>query len=180
MRFSQSMFDHVWSLFNQRDYTTFDDDLPGFGIYRADDGKMVYVVEYVKAGKLVRKKIGKTRKISLKKARKAARKILRNVPASGRHEPARQRTKIPVVGSEPEKVSAQAGRTIFKGGKPTPRLLRYQDLAVTRGITYVRRHLYRLEASGKFPKRVKMGESHVAWVESEIDEYLEKIIAERV
>jgi len=41
------------------------------------------------------------------------------------------------------------------------------------------KHLHRLEASNKFPKRVKIGEHSIAWVESEIDEYLEKRIAER-
>jgi prophage regulatory protein len=49
----------------------------------------------------------------------------------------------------------------------------------TRGITYTRQHLYRLEAAGKFPKRVKLGDRAIAWVESEIDEHLEKIVAER-
>jgi hypothetical protein len=57
------------------------------GVYRADGGKTVCVVEYVKAGELVRKKIGKTNKISLKKARKTATKILRDLPMSDRHEP---------------------------------------------------------------------------------------------
>jgi predicted DNA-binding transcriptional regulator AlpA len=47
------------------------------------------------------------------------------------------------------------------------------------GIRYTRQHLHRLEASNKFPKRVKIGEHSIAWVESEIDEYLEKRIAER-
>jgi predicted DNA-binding transcriptional regulator AlpA len=32
---------------------------------------------------------------------------------------------------------------------------------------------------GKFPKRVQVGEQSIAWVESEIDAYMEKKIAER-
>jgi prophage regulatory protein len=71
------------------------------------------------------------------------------------------------------------GRSIFTDGKGPRRLLRYPDLMATRGITYTRQHLYRLEASNKFPKRVQMGDRLIAWVESEIDEYLEKRIAER-
>jgi prophage regulatory protein len=47
------------------------------------------------------------------------------------------------------------------------------------GRKITRQHLYRLEASNKFPKRVQMGDRLIAWVESEVDEYLEKRIAER-
>ena len=32
--------------------------------------------------------------------------------------------------------------------------------------------IYRLEALGKFPSRVRLGENSSAWYESEIDEYL--------
>jgi prophage regulatory protein len=196
MRFSQSTIDkHLWIFATRRDHTTFDDDLPGFGVHRADDGKTVYVVEYVKAGELVRKKIGKTRKISLKKARKAARKIIRDLPIADLQEPAPvkrrrvvagelepgpvKRRRVVTVESEPERVAVEPGRTIFKDGKSPRRLLRYHELKDTRGITFQRRHLYRLEAEGRFPRRVKMGENAIAWVESEIDQYLEKIIAER-
>lgn len=187
MRFSQSTIDkHLWIFAAQRNHTTFDSDLPGFGVYRAPDGKTIYVVEYVKAGKLVRKKIGKTRKISLKKARKAANKILGKLPVTDRHEPApikrpihRTKPTHRTEESEPEKITVKPGRSIFTDGKGPRRLLRYADLKATRGITYTRTHLYRLEASGNFPKRVKMGEGAIAWVESEIDEYLEKRIAER-
>jgi prophage regulatory protein len=83
------------------------------------------------------------------------------------------------VGIEPENVTLEEGRTIFKNAKKTPRLLSYTELKATRGIRYTRTHLYRLEASNKFPERVKIGERHIAWIESEIDEYLEKRIAER-
>jgi prophage regulatory protein len=64
-------------------------------------------------------------------------------------------------------------------GSNPPYVLGYHDLVGTRGITYTRQHLWRLEAAGKFPKRVKMGDRAIAWVESEIDEYLGKIILER-
>ena len=48
-----------------------------------------------------------------------------------------------------------------------------------KGISYSRPHLRRLEAAGKFPKRVYMGEGRVAWVESEIDAWLEEKLADR-
>lgn len=35
-------------------------------------------------------------------------------------------------------------------------------------LPYSRRHLYRLEASGRFPKRIKIGPKRVAWCLDEI------------
>ena len=111
---------------------------------------------------------------------------LGKLPVTDRHEPARIKRPIyrtkPIhrtEESEPEKITVKPGRSIFTDGKGPRRLLRYPDLMATRGITYTRQHLYRLEASNKFPKRVQMGDRLIAWVESEIDEYLERIIAKR-
>jgi prophage regulatory protein len=59
------------------------------------------------------------------------------------------------------------------------RLLRYCDLNETRGITYSRRHLRRLEDTLKFPKRVMIGPKTPAWIESEVDDYLAALIASR-
>lgn len=56
------------------------------------------------------------------------------------------------------------------------RLLSYGQLR-ERGITYTKNSLWRLERAGKFPRRVSGG--RVAWVESEIDEYLRARIAAR-
>ncbi len=39
--------------------------------------------------------------------------------------------------------------------------------------------LLRLEAAGKFPKRVRLGEHSVAWVASEIHAYIEALAAAR-
>jgi prophage regulatory protein len=58
------------------------------------------------------------------------------------------------------------------------RLLRYSDLK-TRGITWSRVHVGRLEKAGKFPKRVHLSENTIAWPESEIDAFLAKRVAER-
>lgn len=52
------------------------------------------------------------------------------------------------------------------------KLLRYSDLKAIKGINFSRRHLYNLEAVGKFPIRVPLGANSVAWVESEIDAYI--------
>jgi predicted DNA-binding transcriptional regulator AlpA len=56
------------------------------------------------------------------------------------------------------------------------KLLRYCDLNDTRGITYSRRHLRRLEDTRKFPKRVMIGPKTPAWIESEVDGYLAELM----
>ena len=55
------------------------------------------------------------------------------------------------------------------------RLIPYDALS-DRGIPYSKVQLWRLERDGRFPKRVSVGPSRYAWLESEIDQY----IAERV
>lgn len=47
------------------------------------------------------------------------------------------------------------------------------------GVLLGRRQLDRLEAQGKFPKRVHVSEKRVAWIEREIDAYVKKQIAAR-
>ncbi|WP_441230075.1 helix-turn-helix transcriptional regulator [Tardiphaga sp. 215_C5_N2_1] len=51
------------------------------------------------------------------------------------------------------------------------KLLAYGDLRA-RGITYTYRHLYNLEARGKFPIRVAIGDNRIGWIEAEIDNWL--------
>jgi prophage regulatory protein len=58
------------------------------------------------------------------------------------------------------------------------RLLSHDDLK-ERGIKYTKVSLWRLERKGRFPKRVNTGARSVAWVESEIDDYLRGLIAQR-
>ncbi|MBN8872840.1 MAG: hypothetical protein BGO51_28455 [Rhodospirillales bacterium 69-11] len=58
------------------------------------------------------------------------------------------------------------------------RLLRYADLK-SKGFPWSRMHIDRLEKAGKFPKRLHLGPSTVAWVEEEIDAYLATKMAER-
>jgi prophage regulatory protein len=59
-----------------------------------------------------------------------------------------------------------------------PKLLSRNDLK-NLGIDYCNVHLLRLEAEGKFPKRLYLSPARVAWVESEILEYLTRCIAAR-
>lgn len=45
--------------------------------------------------------------------------------------------------------------------------------------TYSPAHIDRLEAKGLFPKRIKLGQLRVAWVESEVDTWIAERILER-
>ena len=51
--------------------------------------------------------------------------------------------------------------------------------AVREKVLYSPAHIARLEAAGKFPKRVQLGTARVGWVEDEIDDWLNERIAER-
>tara|TARA_E500000178_G_C16636385_1_gene579988 strand:+ start:409 stop:609 length:201 start_codon:yes stop_codon:yes gene_type:complete len=39
-------------------------------------------------------------------------------------------------------------------------------------IPYSRAHLYRLEGQGEFPKRKRIGANRIAWVRSEVEQWL--------
>jgi prophage regulatory protein len=56
--------------------------------------------------------------------------------------------------------------------------LRYPELK-TKGISWSRVHIDRLEKAGKFPRRVRLSENTVAWREAEIDGFLADRVAER-
>jgi predicted DNA-binding transcriptional regulator AlpA len=61
------------------------------------------------------------------------------------------------------------------------RLLSYRDLAL-RGIPYSRSHLRRLEALGKFPRHITLGEGQgalIAWPQHEIDSWIAEKMARR-
>jgi prophage regulatory protein len=59
-----------------------------------------------------------------------------------------------------------------------PKLLPFSDLH-DRGVLLGRRQIDRLEADGKFPKRVPIGANRVGWVASEIEDWVEAAIARR-
>ena len=46
------------------------------------------------------------------------------------------------------------------------------DALKSRGITYGKCQLWRLEKVGKFPKRVRVSDARHGWVESEIDTWI--------
>ena len=46
-------------------------------------------------------------------------------------------------------------------------------------VIFSPQHIARLEAAGRFPKRVRLGQCRVGWVESEVLEWLEARIRER-
>jgi prophage regulatory protein len=51
------------------------------------------------------------------------------------------------------------------------RLIRLAELLARTGLS--RSTLYRLEADGQFPRRVKLGKRSVAWRESQLLEWIE-------
>lgn len=49
-----------------------------------------------------------------------------------------------------------------------------------RGIVlYSFAHIDRLEKSGKFPKRVRLGQNRVGWVEQEIYDWVQRLMDQR-
>jgi prophage regulatory protein len=46
-------------------------------------------------------------------------------------------------------------------------------------VCYSFAHIDRLEAQGRFPKRVRLGAMRVAWVETEVQEWIAGLIAKR-
>ena len=54
-----------------------------------------------------------------------------------------------------------------------------KELRTVCGIPYSPQHIARLEAAGKFPKRIQLGQNRVAWLLKEIEEWLDERIAKR-
>jgi prophage regulatory protein len=46
-------------------------------------------------------------------------------------------------------------------------------------VLYSPQHIARLEKAGKFPKRVKLGQARVGWIESEVLDWLQERIDKR-
>lgn len=59
------------------------------------------------------------------------------------------------------------------------RVLFFRDLKNKKGIAWSRQHVYRQVNAGKFPAPIKLGEATIAWIEHEIDAWLDERIAER-
>jgi len=58
------------------------------------------------------------------------------------------------------------------------RLIPYEALK-EKCIPFSKSHIWRLEKAGKFPKRVPISAGRYGYIESEIDAYLDRKIAER-
>jgi predicted DNA-binding transcriptional regulator AlpA len=59
------------------------------------------------------------------------------------------------------------------------RLLTFVELQRQKGIPYCRDHLRRLVKAGQFPQPIELGARRIAWAEDEVDEHLEKLVAQR-
>jgi prophage regulatory protein len=59
-----------------------------------------------------------------------------------------------------------------------PKILTYPELNA-RGVRLSRRQIDRLEAAGKFPRRVQISPGRVGWLAEEIDNHVAAAIARR-
>ena len=46
-------------------------------------------------------------------------------------------------------------------------------------VQYSAQHIGRLEKAGTFPKRIKLGQNRVAWLLSEVDDWIDQRLIER-
>lgn len=46
-------------------------------------------------------------------------------------------------------------------------------------VLYSNAHIDRLEAVGEFPKRVRLGQNRVGWVEEEVNDWIQAKVAQR-
>ena len=61
--------------------------------------------------------------------------------------------------------------------KSVIRIIRKKELFPKVGMSDAT--VYRLEKKGKFPKRVQIGPNSVGWIEGEVDQWIERLAAER-
>lgn len=59
------------------------------------------------------------------------------------------------------------------------KLVSKKELKSVYGIPYSPQHIARLEASGKFPQRVQLGECRVAWLAEEVQAWIDERVARR-
>ncbi|MBY5777780.1 AlpA family phage regulatory protein [Rhizobium brockwellii] len=59
------------------------------------------------------------------------------------------------------------------------RLLSFNELKAAKGVPYAKQHIYRLMASGEFPRSVQLSANRVAWLESEIDSWINERVDAR-
>jgi prophage regulatory protein len=61
----------------------------------------------------------------------------------------------------------------------TKQVVSKKELKTVCGIPYSPQHIARLEAAGKFPKRIQLGQNRVAWLLTEVEEWIDARIASR-
>lgn len=61
----------------------------------------------------------------------------------------------------------------------TIKVIALKDLKPVKGIGYSRVHIGRMVKVGAFPSPIKLGGNRVAFVETEIDDWLKSKVAER-
>ena len=59
------------------------------------------------------------------------------------------------------------------------KLVSKKELKTVCGIPYSPQHIARLEKAGDFPKRIKLGQCRVAWLLSEVEEWIDKRLDDR-
>ncbi len=57
------------------------------------------------------------------------------------------------------------------------RLLRLPE--ILRRVPYSEAHIWRLEQAGKFPRRAHLGANGVAWVDAEINDWVDDCLRQR-
>jgi prophage regulatory protein len=60
-----------------------------------------------------------------------------------------------------------------------PRLVTHRGLKAEYGVDYSNGHLLRLEAQGRFPRRIKIGGGRTVWFAHEIEAWLRSLGATR-
>lgn len=61
----------------------------------------------------------------------------------------------------------------------TQKLVTKKELRSLFGVPYSFAHIARLEASGQFPKRVRLGACRVAWLAEEVQDWIDERVATR-
>lgn len=77
-----------------------------------------------------------------------------------------------------QQLPCKVSTTNISSASSTTILLTRNDLR-NRGISYSNPHLIELERRGRFPCRVTLSPAKVAWIEAEIDQWLNRRIASR-
>lgn len=78
------------------------------------------------------------------------------------------------LGCDGSRTKPQGSLVVF-----SKRVVSKKELKTVCGIPYSPQHIARLEAAGKFPKRIQLGPNRVAWLVSEVEKWVEERAAHR-